>query len=88
VSERRRHDLYQRLERVLGREEASTLMEHLPPVAWTDVVTRRDLDEALAAQDARIEARIADATRVIIMWMVGVMVPLFAALFAAVVSVR
>ena len=31
-NERRRHDLFLRLEQVLGTEEASTLMEHLPPV--------------------------------------------------------
>lgn len=92
MNESRRHDLYLRLEQVLGREEASILMEHLPPVPWTDMVTRRDLSEGLssleARLDARIDARLADSTRVIVMWMVGVMVPLFAALFTAVVTVR
>ena len=44
IDERSRHALYQRLEHVLGRDEAETLMEHLPPVGWSDVVTRRDLD--------------------------------------------
>ena len=45
VSEESRHVLYQRLEEVLGRQEATTLMEHLPPVGWADVATRRDIDE-------------------------------------------
>lgn len=48
ISEESRHHLYVRLEKVLGADEATTLMEHLPPVGWADVATKRDLD-ALAA---------------------------------------
>jgi hypothetical protein len=44
ITEETRHHLYQRLEEALGPEEASTLMEHLPPVGWADVATRHDLE--------------------------------------------
>ena len=44
ITEHDRHRMYQRLEEVLGHEEAATLMEHLPPVGWADVATKRDLD--------------------------------------------
>lgn len=44
IDERSRHDLYVKLEQTLGAAEASTLMEHLPPVGWADVATKRDLD--------------------------------------------
>ena len=44
ADERARHELFQQLERTLGQEAATTLMEHLPPVGWADVATRRDLD--------------------------------------------
>ena len=44
LDERSRHELYLRLEEVLGPEAATTLMEHLPPVGWADVATKRDLD--------------------------------------------
>ncbi|HEX6422875.1 MAG TPA: hypothetical protein VFZ79_05305 [Acidimicrobiales bacterium] len=44
ITEDRRHDLYEGLIDVLGREKATTLMEHLPPLVWADVATKRDLD--------------------------------------------
>ena len=44
IDERDRHRLYDKLEEVLGPEEATILMAHLPPVGWADVATKRDLD--------------------------------------------
>lgn len=44
ITEATRHALHDRLEVVLGPEEATTLMEMLPPVGWADVATKRDLD--------------------------------------------
>jgi hypothetical protein len=43
ITEDARHRLYQRLEEVLGEEQATTLMEHLPPVGWADVATKTDI---------------------------------------------
>ena len=45
ITEETRYHLHQRLEAVLGTEEATTLMAHLPPVGWADVATKRDLDQ-------------------------------------------
>ena len=55
VDERSRHALYGRLEEVLGVQDATVLMEHLPPAGWADVVTHRDLDVAVTKLDARLD---------------------------------
>ena len=59
ITDESRFHLHRRLAEVLGSEEASTLMEHLPPVGWADVATRRDLDHAGAVLDANLDARFA-----------------------------
>ena len=43
INEHSRHELYGKLEQVLGDQAATTLMEHLPPVGWADVATKQDL---------------------------------------------
>jgi|SRR5687767_3411813 hypothetical protein len=55
LDERSRHQLYLRLEEALGAEAASTLMEHLPPVGWADVATKRDLDALGQRMDLRFQ---------------------------------
>jgi hypothetical protein len=48
VDERSRHELFLKLEQVLGPDEAATLMEHLPTLGWGEVATRRDLEQHAA----------------------------------------
>lgn len=42
--------------RVLGPEDATTLIERLPPVGWADVATKRDLDALELRLDQRFVA--------------------------------
>jgi len=58
ITEDKRHDLFEALVEVLGREKATTLMEHLPPVGWADVATKRDLDHqsTVTRHDVEVEA--------------------------------
>jgi hypothetical protein len=62
VDERSRHALHTKLEELLGPEKASVLMEHLPPVGWADVATKRDVDN-LAAATKRDVGNLAAATK-------------------------
>lgn len=66
LSEEARHALHNKLDVVLGPAEATTLMEHLPPVGWADVATKHDLDahqiatkRDLDALSERMDARFA-----------------------------
>lgn len=57
IDERARHELHQRLDDAVGAEAAATLMAHLPPAGWGDVVTRDYLDMAIRTQDVRFDTR-------------------------------
>jgi transcriptional regulator NrdR family protein len=62
VDERSRHELSRRLEEVLGTEAATTLIEHLPPVGWAEVVTKHDLaalEQWMELRFARVHDRFA-----------------------------
>ena len=63
IDERTRHQLFLRLEDVLGPEEASILMEHLPPVGWADVATKRDLDHLRTELRAEFRADLQEGLR-------------------------
>jgi predicted nuclease with TOPRIM domain len=56
TAEQQRHDLHGKLEGVLGRDEAATLMSYLPPVGWSDVATKHDLG-GLEGRFDRLEGR-------------------------------
>jgi hypothetical protein len=71
VDERSRHSLYLRLEEILGPQDATTLMEHLPPVGWADVATKRDLDHLAERLTAQFRGELLAQTRTIILSMIG-----------------
>ncbi len=62
IDERTRHGMYLGLEQVLGPQVAEALMEHLPPVGWADVATKRDLDALEERLELKIDATISAAT--------------------------
>jgi len=55
ISEDSRHHLHNTLDDLLGPQDAGTLMAYLPPVGWSDVATRRDLDLLEARFAHRLE---------------------------------
>ncbi len=44
VTARARHQLFKKLEKVLGMEEAGTLIDLVPPMGWGDLATKQDLE--------------------------------------------
>jgi hypothetical protein len=56
ITEENRHGLYGALEELMGQTYATTLMEHLPPVGWADVATKRDLESLEMRLGSRFDA--------------------------------
>ena len=91
ISEHARHELYRRLEDLLGGEAATTLMEHLPPVGWADVATKRDLEvmeqrlraDVRAEIHAGITSAITSQTRTLLVAVVGSNLSIAGLAFAA-----
>ena len=57
VTERQRREFYERVAQRLGQETADILMEYLPPIGWSDVARRADI-EALRADFHRDQSRL------------------------------
>ena len=57
ITEDHRYRLFQHLVEVLGRENASTLMEPLPPAGWADVATKQDLEHLRARLQHEFDQR-------------------------------
>ncbi|MGY6499908.1 MAG: hypothetical protein ACXIVQ_03280 [Acidimicrobiales bacterium] len=55
TTEHARHRLYQRLNELIGSDEADTLMELLPPTGWADVATKHDLAHHAEITNARFD---------------------------------
>jgi ABC-type phosphate transport system auxiliary subunit len=62
TTEHARRRLYQRLNELIGPDEADTLMELLPPTGWADVATRHDLAHQTEIMSARFDRLVADTT--------------------------
>ena len=91
ISERDRHDLYLAVERVIGTDQADTMMSMLPPVGWADVATKHDLAELerridlrFEAQDHRFDAHLDRALRVTVLALVASQTTLAALILAAI----
>ena len=50
-----RYRLHQRLDEVLGRDDANTLMEHLPPTGWANVATKDDVEHLRVAMTHHLD---------------------------------
>ena len=53
ISEERRFEMHLALQRVLGDDVANTVMDHLPPSGWNDLVRARDIVEMELRLDGR-----------------------------------
>jgi hypothetical protein len=83
VDERSRHQLYRKLDELIGTREATTLMELLPPSGWGDVATRQDLRQQIQELRLELHADMERMARRVIMWTSTTMVALAALAFTA-----
>lgn len=56
VSEARRLEMYVAFQQLLGDDVADTVMEHLPPSGWNDLVRMRDVIEMEKRLDGRLDS--------------------------------
>ena len=89
IDELSRHRLFTKLQDVLGVDDAAVLIEHLPPVGWADVATKRDLEplvarlEVLGNDLGTLRAEVSSQFRTTLFTMMGMMLTLTGLVFAA-----
>lgn len=74
VDEASRHRLFNRLEEVLGAEDAVTLMSSLPSFPIEELATKRDLELLEHRILATIRHDISNQTRTLVFALVGVVI--------------
>lgn len=70
VTESERHQLFTRVEEVLGEQAAATMMSLLPPVGWADVATRHDI-ERIEGRLERIDDRLDAIQHHFVTWLLA-----------------
>jgi hypothetical protein len=80
IDERQRHELHQRLEAVLGPEQAAALMTCLPA---TEVATKEWVDLRLEVSEQRLRAELGAQTRTLVFALLGANATFGALAFAA-----
>jgi hypothetical protein len=83
VSGRDRHELYRKLEGVIGKESADTMMAMLPPVGWADVATKDDLRSLEARILVQIHKEVASLSKTMVVSIVGSIATVAALAFGA-----
>jgi hypothetical protein len=71
VTEHGRMVLYRHFEAEMGEEKAQTLMDHLLPVAWTELATKQDLQELEFKLTAEMHKGFTSQTRCLVSTMVA-----------------
>ena len=84
ITEESRHKLYKALEDSIGVQNASTLMEHLPPVGWADVATKRDLDHLERGIELTVHRELRHQMNVLLPCLIAGNVTLASAIIAAI----
>lgn len=83
IDEPTRYRLHQRLDEVLGPDEAAALMACLPPLGWGDVATKADLTLLEAKLRAEFRGELSAQTRTLLLGFLGSNITLAALAFAA-----
>jgi len=86
VDDASRDQLYRSAVEALGREEADTSMASLPPMDWSEIATKSDLDDRFETSELRITAHVDRALRLQTQWVFGAVVLQASALIVAILT--